>query len=264
MVNSDDTDANKDIPPWLQPVPEAEDRVNFLGSKRGRLIAAGVAVGLIAVFVAAIVFLYNDSPKEGPRHIAADAGPVRERPAEAGGMQVDHQDKAVLEIGDGAQTSTRVEIGAQPEQPVKEIPDIPADTAEDAAAGTDTIGDLAAAAVESEKPVDREAEKATAPPVQAPPAPSPAVSQQPVATAGQYLVQLGAYGSEQSAATAWRTIKARFPRDLDSLEPSYVPVQSGDRTLYRLRVGMLASRASADAVCISLRTQQQACFVVNP
>lgn len=273
MAETDNTEPTKDIPPWLQPVPETEDEGGMFSSGRMKLIAVGIAALVVIVFVAAIVVLYRDAPSEGPRHIAAETAPIRERPDEAGGLKVDHQDKAVLEIGDGTPATSRVQIGVQPEQPVKEIPDLPEETAAAVAESQDTIGDLAEAALDT-------AEK------QAAPAPAPTQAQQsqpaqqPVATTpasepvtesaegqsaqDQYRVQLGAYGSEQSAATAWRVVRGKFQRELGDLSPVYVPVQSGDRTLYRLRVGMLATRAEADAVCIALRTQQQACFVINP
>lgn len=265
MADQDDTDAGKDVPPWLQPVPETEESGGFFAANRNTVIAAAVAVSLIVIFIAAIVFLYNDAPREGPRHIVAEDAPIRERPEEVGGMQVDHQDKGVLEIGDGTPVASQVQIGEQPEQPVKEIPDLPAESTAPSP-DADTIGDLAEAALENEQAPEVSAPESSTAATVATPAPT-AVEETPApqtATSGQFRVQLGAYGSEQSAATAWRTIRAQFINDLGGLEPVYVPVESGDRTLYRLRVGMLATRAAADAVCISLRTQQQACFVVNP
>lgn len=264
MSDNDTAETNKDVPPWLQPVPETEDEGGLMSSGRAKLIAAGAAVGVVVVFVAAIVFLYRDTPNEAPRHIAADQSPVRERPDDAGGMQVDHQDKEVLQIGDGAPATARARIAPQPEQPVDEIPDRPAETeTEQESAATDAIGDLAEAALEEEQ-ADAPMETNTQP-AATEPAPQQAAAQSAApASAGEFRVQLGAYGSEQSAETAWRTIRDRFSAELFSLTPIYVPVQSGDRTLYRLRVGMLETRAEADAVCISLRAQQQACFVVNP
>ncbi len=268
MADTDNSEPTKDIPPWLQPVPEAEDEGGLFSSGRMKLIAVSIAALVVIVFVAAIVVLYKDAPNEGPRHIAAETAPIRERPDEAGGLKVDHQDKAVLEIGDGAPATARVQIGMQPEQPVKEIPDLPEETAAAVADGQDTIGDLAEAAMDTAEkqptqapqPAQQPAAEQTQQAAVAAPAPETLASTE----TGQYRVQLGAYGSEQTAATAWRAARGKFQRELGDLSPVYVPVQSGDRTLYRLRVGMLATRAEADAVCIALRTQQQACFVINP
>lgn len=259
MSDSDNNDLNKDVPPWLQPVPETEEEGGVLTGGRVRIAMVVVAVAVVAVFGAAIAFLYPTNDEQAPRHIAADSDPVRERPEDAGGMQVDHQDKAVLEIGDGAPATSSVQIGAQPEQPVSEIPDLPEESPADAV--EDTIGDLAEAALEEET-------AAPEPPVTEPETTAPAVAEpEPVVaqpTGGNYAVQLGAYGSEASAQTAWRAVRGKFLGELGDLSPIYVPVESGDRTLYRLRVGMLPDRAAADAVCIALRAQQQACFVVSP
>ncbi len=264
MADSDDTSANKDVPPWLQPVPEGDDDSSFFSVSRKTIITASIAAALIAVFVVAIVFLYQDAPREGPKRVTAEEGPVKERPADAGGLKVDHQDKAVLEIGDGAKAKARVEIGEQPEQPVAKIPDMP--TADADKRTEDTIGDIAEAATKPtqqpaatpvpEKPVE------TAPAVTRP-AVTPTPTTPDVETVGGFRVQLGAYGSETSAATAWRALKIKFPRQLGDMDPVYVPVQSGDRTLYRLRVGPVTTRSRADEICISLRAQDQACFVAG-
>lgn len=257
MVDSDDTSANKDVPPWLQPVPEDDGDSSFFVANKKTIITASIAALLLAVFAGAIVVLYQDAPDGEPRRVTADAGPVKERPAEAGGMEVDHQDKAVLEIGDGATAKPSIQIGAQPEQPVAEIPDIPADQPVEQAKTEDAIGDIAEAAT---KPAVTPAAPTPGPSVTETPEPTaPAASQ----AAGAFRVQLGAYGSETSAATAWRALRGKFPRQLGDLEPTYVPVQSGDRTLYRLRVGPIDTRSRADEVCISLRAQDQACFVAG-
>lgn len=258
MSDGDNNDLNKDVPPWLQPVPETEEEGGVLSGGRARIAMVVGALVVVAVFAAAIAFLYPTSDEEAPRHIAADTSPIRERPEEAGGMQVDHQDKAVLEIGDGAPATSSVQIGAQPEQPVSEIPDLPEASVEDVV--EDKIGDLAEAALEEEAP-------APATEIEEPVETTPDVTQTDEAAPapeGTYAVQLGAYGSEASAQTAWRAVRGKFLGELGELSPIYVPVESGDRTLYRLRVGMLPDRAAADAVCIALRAQQQACFVVNP
>lgn len=267
MVDSDDTSTDKDVPPWLQPVPDDEGDSSFFAANRKTIIMASVAAVLIAVFVGAIAVLYQDAPTNEPRRVVAEAGPIKQRPDEAGGLKVDHQDKAVLEIGDGATAKPSIEIGAQPEQPVDEIPDLPVETADVQTEASDTIGDLAEAATQQEgTPVVPKAEPVAddKPVVTAAEQPQPTTSTTAAAAStGAFRVQLGAYGSEQSAATAWRNLKNKFSRQLGDLQPVYVPVQSGDRTLYRLRVGPVETRAKADEICISLRAKDQACFVAG-
>lgn len=275
--------SEKDIPPWLQPVPDEEEGSgNPLEGKKMMLITAGVAVTVVALFVLVLFYLYDDAGDGTPRHVVADNTPVRERPAEPGGMDVPHQDKAVLDQGSAGAAST-VQLAPQTEEPLTKLPEEPADQASaiddlvdqvtreaeaDAPAASAPSSDAAAQSVaQSQSPVTeparREPQQAveTAPAAQVP-ASSQAAPAQPTAPA--YRVQLGAYGSEESAARAWRTIRGKFQSILGTLEPIYEAVQSGDRTLYRLRVGPLDTRAAADEVCLGLRAQQQACIVVNP
>lgn len=272
MSDTGDTNSTKDIPPWLQPVPEAEEEAGLLSGKRGTLIAAGAAVVVLVVFVLAIVFLYEDAPRQEPRRITADTTPIKQKPSEPGGMEVEHRDKQVFEAVNNGGVSSRVELGAQSEQPVAEIPNLPAETTEETMGSTpntslastqDAIGDLAAAATAD---VKEQVSSVTEParPVVTPTVEPQTQAQPAPATGPVYRVQLGAYGSEQTATTAWRTARGKFREQLGDLTPVYESVQAGDRRLFRLRVGPLTTRADADQICIALRAQQQACIVVNP
>lgn len=272
--------SEKDIPPWLQPVPdEEEESGNPLEGKKMMLITAGVAVTVVGLFVLVLFYLYNDSGDGTPRYVEADPTPVRERPADPGGMDVPHQDKAVLDQG-SRDPDSAVQLAPQTEEPLAELPEEPAeDTSEIDDLVERVTREVEQAAPAAEAPTV--AQEKTAPPqdlpsvrpegqtttsVNARETEPAAVSvpdvQRPVGPV--YRVQLGAYGSEETSARAWRTIKGKYQSILGELTPIYEPVQSGDRTLYRLRVGPLASRAAADEVCLGLRAQQQACIVVNP
>ncbi len=273
--------SEKDIPPWLQPVAdEEEESGNPLEGKKMILITAGVAVTVVALFVLVLFYLYNDSGDSTPRYVEADPTPVRERPADPGGMDVPHQDKAVLDDqADDANSSVR--LGPQAEEPLAELP-------EDPAVGTSAIESLVervtreveqtapaeapAASTNSRQPTQPEAPSAHVPQIQQQaraqtPETETAVSSDQAAaqpSSPVYRVQLGAYGSQETAARAWRSIKSKYQSILGELTPMYEAVQSGDRTLYRLRVGPLDTRPAADEVCLGLRAQQQACIVVNP
>ncbi|MEX0298810.1 MAG: SPOR domain-containing protein [Kordiimonas sp.] len=268
MTNEDQTDltAGKDIPPWLQPVPEGEDEaIEAAARRRKLLLTSGAAVGVIGLFTAVILYLYEGADPVAPRHVAAPNEPVRERPSEVGGMQVAHQDKEVFNQVDGDAHRSDVQLGAQPEEPVRELPEDP--PVEESTEVDDAIASVIQD-VEAAKPAVSE------PVVQAPAATQPAAQTStpsvstavPTAEADAkvYRVQLGAYGSEESAGRAWRLVRGKFSTHLTGKSPSYEAVQSGSRTLYRLRVGPLETRAEADQVCLALRAGQQACIVVNP
>lgn len=246
----------RDIPPWLQPVPEDEPELSFWQAKRTVIISASIAIVLIGLFVAALVLLYDDAAPERPRHVAAPTTPVREKPDAPGGMKVEHQDKGVYDQIDGARPDSRVALAEQPEQPV-DLPadDKPEDTTDVVKSVLDDMQKAAPARPEQKaEPEPKAVQKTT------PEATEPAQSEAKPA----FRVQLGAYSSEKSAAGAWRTIKGKFPRQLGDKEPVYEAVSAGDRTLYRLRVGPLHTRAEADQVCLGLRAGSQACIVVNP
>lgn len=257
--NREPLTAEKDIPPWLQPVPEEEEPTGFLAGKR-MWVAAGVAVTVVALFVAVIFSLYDGASEEAPRHIVADTSPIREKPAEPGGMDVPYQDKQVFERANGGQApSSEVRLAPQPEEPLEALPE-----EEELASAADPIGDIAeqvteaAPVVKVEEPAPKPAPKAEKQAETPKPAPAKAK------VSKGFKVQLGAYGSEESAEKAWRTVRGKFSNFLTGLNPSYEAVKTGDRTLYRLRVGLLETRAAADEVCLGLRAQQQACIVVNP
>jgi len=265
MTNDDHTDltAGKDIPPWLQPVPDGEEEALEASTRRKRLIfTTTAAVIVIGLFVAVIFYLYDSSEPVAPRHIAAPTEPVRTRPDDMGGMQVDHQDKEVFNQTEGGQVRSEVRLGEQPEEPLDALPDeqeaiaTEVDDAIDQVLGAaDATKAKAPVAEPVKEPVEKTLaeEKIVAPIVK---------KQTPMDTI--YRVQLGAYGSEESAERAWRGVKGKFPTHMADKLASFEPVQSGSRTLYRLRVGPLVTRAEADEVCLALRAGQQACIVVNP
>ncbi|WP_262691366.1 SPOR domain-containing protein [Kordiimonas aestuarii] len=247
--------AEQDIPPWLQPVPEDEEPQGFLVGRK-MWVMAGVAVTVVALFVAVIFALYDDGAGEPPRHIVADTSLIREKPDEPGGMDVPYQDKQVFErAGGDTLPSGEVSLAPQPEEPLDTLPE---DQVSD-----DPIGDIAAEVTDA-KPTPAAAKPEPAPAKKADVSKPKEEAPANKTAAKGFMVQLGAYGSEESAEKAWRTIRGKYGNFLSGLSPSYEAVRTGNRTLYRLRVGALDTRAAADEVCLGLRAQQQACIVVNP
>jgi hypothetical protein len=87
----------------------------------------------------------------------------------------------------------------------------------------------------------------------------PVSSQQPAPARGEAasLVQLGAFGSEASARTAWSRIRSAAPEALDGLTPRFEPVSVDGRQLVRLKVAVPASGAAA--VCAAARIRDPWC-----
>ncbi len=71
------------------------------------------------------------------------------------------------------------------------------------------------------------------------------------------LVQLGAFGSEASARTAWARIRSAAPEALAGLTPRFEPVMVDGRSLVRLKVAVPASGAAA--VCAAARIRDPWC-----
>ena len=126
-------------------------------------------------------------------------------------------------------------------------------------AGEGEIASGVSAGAEPKGQIDTNAvaEAPVARPPQAAPQTPPA-QPQPAPAAPGATIQLGAFSSQAGATNAWRALSARF-RYLAPLGHSVVPVQSGSRTLYRLR----ASGPDAAGVCRRLQVAGEDCAVID-
>ena len=119
-----------------------------------------------------------------------------------------------------------------------------------------------ALAVPASKPATKPSVSA---PVRTGPATRPAVAAAPPEEDNGTLtgprVQLGAFASRAIAEEVWKKHSSRFDY-LAPLEHSVEPVETGGRTLYRLRVGV-ASQAAATETCGRLRVAGENCMGVR-
>jgi cell division septation protein DedD len=104
---------------------------------------------------------------------------------------------------------------------------------------------------------------AAAPP---PAAPKTAAPLPPVAAAkpagGGFVLQIGSYKSQADAEAAWRTYKGRHAALLSGYSENIQQADLGDRgTWYRLRIGGLADREVAGALCDRLKADGGACIL---
>ncbi|MES2906086.1 MAG: SPOR domain-containing protein [Pseudomonadota bacterium] len=86
------------------------------------------------------------------------------------------------------------------------------------------------------------------------------------ATAGTggvgFVVQISSQRSDAAARSSFTAMQQRFPAVLGSYQPSIKPVALGDKgTYYRVRVGPLASRDDATALCGRLKAAGGDCVV---
>lgn len=79
---------------------------------------------------------------------------------------------------------------------------------------------------------------------------------------GSYAVQLGAPPSAQEARDASSRLQKKFADALGSYRPAIHEAKSGDKSVFRIRVGGL-SQDDAKALCSKLQSSGGACFVVH-
>ena len=226
---------DEDRLPWLEAVEEDDDGRE--GPSVAKLIAA-IVIGLVAigVIVGGLFWLGNrNQPGAGGDIIAAPEGDYKVRPENPGGMNVSGEGEVAAAASAGQTPQGNLNVDTVPEAPVTQAPR--------------PIAVPPAPVAQAPAPVP--ARPAPAP---ARPAPAP---QQPAAGGGA-TIQLGAFSSQAAANQAWSALSGRF-RYLAPLSHAVVPVQSGGRTLYRLR----ASGADAASVCRRLQVAGEACSVVG-
>ncbi|HEX8444526.1 MAG TPA: SPOR domain-containing protein [Allosphingosinicella sp.] len=241
-IGSDD-----DRLPWLEAVEEDDDRD---GPSAAKLIAF-VVVGLICIglIVGGLFWMGSRSgggeeQVEGGELIAAPAEDYKVKPDEPGGMQVEGKGDTTFAASAGQDPKGTIDMGAVPEEPVTSTPRPQPQPGQ----GQPKAG--------------REIEVAVASPA-ARPAPArptgPAAAPAPAATGGGGPgIQLGAFSSLASANSAWKNLSTRF-KYLEPMTHTVVPVQSGGKTLYRLR----ASGGDGKGVCGRLRVAGESCVEVN-
>jgi hypothetical protein len=254
--------------PWLEPVEEdvEEDR----GGPTRLIIALVSALLLVALLVGGFVWMRSRSDMAASGDgsvIKAPDSYYKERPADPGGMDVGSGDEIVYSASKGNEVQSTIDVSGAAETPVNvdhARPPVPAAAPAPAVATSATpapapVGPKARAV--AAKPVaDAALSTKVAPPIAkpAPPKPIAAPSEPKPAASGGSTVQLGAFSSEAKANSAWKTLSGRFSF-LSSLTQSVVPVQSGDKTLYRLRAG----GPDAGGICAKLRTAGESCTVIG-
>ncbi|MDH3474377.1 MAG: tetratricopeptide repeat protein [Rhodospirillales bacterium] len=111
------------------------------------------------------------------------------------------------------------------------------------------------------------AHKASGPKVVTAPAQAPATASAASAASGEtsYTVQVGSYTSEEGAKRGWGIISEAAKDILKDVPHSIVAADLGGEkgTVYRLRAGEMADKASANQLCADLSDKDVGCFVVR-
>ncbi len=196
--------------------------------------------------------------------IHPDAAPVKEAPANPGGMVVPDQDSALLNR-EGKSNAKAEQLLPPPEAA------LPRPVAPATATAIPVPPPVAASPPAAPAPVSNP--PAPSPPVAAaaaaPPAPAAATqatqSAAPAASGPGWKLQLGAVRSEAAAKEEWQRLKARQPDLLGKLALSTPHVDLGEKgVFYRIQAGPIADAALAEQSCATLKSRHVGCILVKP
>jgi DedD protein len=201
---------------------------------KARLIGATVLVAVIVILVPAVL--------SGPKRDATG-------PAAPDGKRATRT--YTIDLGGAVASGARLQQQPQLAPPVREAPRLP--TVEPPGVATEPVADLPEEEAPAAPPSPA---KSTTLPAEPAPQPVPRTVAAAPAAKGTWSVQVGAFGSADSAR--------RLVADLrkDGL-PAYVaPLSRNGKTLHRVRVGPEPTRAAAEAVAARLKGRSLPATVV--
>jgi hypothetical protein len=228
--------------------------------------------------------------------LKADNTPSRIRPDDPGGMNVPNQDKQIYDRIDPKRAAPQglERLLPPPEQPVgrPSAPAIPTLHSDDDGTARE-VGSATVAKAIPEPPAPK-----AVPPSQQVPSPFTKVELPPAAPKGQAAkapvekpapqqhaaatppsappaakastapisgakIQLAAVSSEDAAQKEWDRLKKSSGGLLDSVNPAFVRANVGDKVVYRIQAGPLASAEAAADLCSKLKARNVGCFVAR-
>jgi hypothetical protein len=236
----------RDRLPWLEPAGMDEELERPSTAKVAGLVALGLA--LLAVIVGGGYWLKTGAGRsdrtEAARLIPAQGKSYKIPANESDAKSFDGEGDEAFEASAGGEAGGRIDASKVPEAP-----------------RTDLKPAAAPAAAPVARPSAKPSVTAAVKTVPAPAKTAAAAAGGASGAAGGARVQLGAFGSKPLAEDVWKKLSARFDY-LAALSHSVEPVETGGKTLYRLRVAV-ASAADATATCGKLRVAGENCMVVR-
>lgn len=251
-----------DMPSSIYRVPQ-RDRSGL------RMAVFGAAIIGLGAALAGGYWLLNKGGRPGEIPvIEAESGPMRVRPENPGGMQVEGQDDVILS-GRGALSSTQRErLAPMPEMPVPLEP--PVNAVPQAAQPQQAPATQATEPPPEAQPQQPEPPRQTALPAQQAAAPAqetapeePAVppAVEPPRAAGRSMVQFGAMTTEEAARNDWQRLQREMPDLLGGRQAIITRIERDGRALWRLRTGGFADVDAAKAFCERVRAAGGNCLV---
>ncbi len=276
---------------------DEDDIIDDEGSITRWVPAAVVSIALIG-FVALAWYAYHSGTQsingDDLLIVEADTSPIKETPIDPGGMKFPNQDKTVFETFGGATklppkvervlpspeepmarnldtSETKTWINDKLKKPEEELADAEQVVSEPEVMIKEEKPAAGSKSKETKKEEKKEVIASVAKPVEKPepkpkPKPAPKAKKQEkitVAGGGTAKIQLGAYGSEAEARSAWGRISKKFP-ELKATTVYVIKADLGAKGVFhRLRAGNVGSDADAKALCSKLSARGQACMAVR-
>jgi cell division septation protein DedD len=207
-----------------------------------------------AALAAVIIWAMGQMGPRGVPLVEPDPRPFRVRP-DSTGTPAPPPQATILDRNARPERPGEQRLAPGPEQPRPE--GIRAQSAAQNAAQARPAAPPAAAPAATPSAQPRQAQPAPATATQAAPA------RQAAAAQGRVSIQLGALRSEEAARQEWDRLRARVP-ELAGRTPAITRFErEGQPTLWRLRVGGLADRDAARALCGQVQARGGACNVVG-
>jgi len=246
---------DEDRLPWLEPVEEEYDDAG--GGATRMLIVIAVALVLLGVILGGFLWLRGrDGPSSGNGAlIEAPDSYYKERPP--ADPVAAEGDEIVYSASKGNEVQSVIDTSRAAEAPVN-VDRAPIASPISKPAIAPAKPAPAAKPTVAPAPAAPAAETVVAVAAKPDPKPSAADPDPSVRASGGSTIQLGAFSSPAKANAAWKNLSGRFSF-LSGLTSSVVPVQSGEKTLYRLR----AAGGNAKDLCGRLRTAGESCSVVG-
>lgn len=230
-------------------------------TKRLAIFAGGIG-GALLLLVA--IWSFNGHHRAGVPVIEPDAGPVRVKPANPGGLQIAGANESILS-GDA---NAKVAMAPPPEAPAPQALKAEEQHAAAAARAAEQPAPVATklavtpptaqpAPVDTSRPAPRTAEAKATPTRAERPAPPPA------AKASGAMVQLAALESEDGAKSEWKRLERRYHELLGGRTPTFTRTEHAGRTYWRVRTGGFADVAEAVRFCERIKAKGGGCSVAS-
>jgi hypothetical protein len=207
--------------------------------------------------------------------VSADPRPIREKPANPGGMKIDGAENDVFS---GGSDTSNAKLAPAPESPnttalrtdaAPAVADAPAPAALVAPAPADVTKPAVQASAPAKPATTAIAPAKPAAAASAPPKPAAAKSQAVAevahpATAGHApMVQLAALPSEERARAEWTVLAKKMPELLTGKQPSYTRIERDGHTFWRVRTSGFADVAQARGFCEHVRAKGGGCSIAD-